>query len=137
MDALVGAYLEWQLNPLRAHVLPPDSLQDHTIYPVKVVDMFCKSFFFVCSLFTNGSWGLACDMHYLAIPSPTIHINAVLVCHGCIGSAPITPSVCITFHILENFCQTHRVMPCMSVQAEACKLCAMHNVSHDTYMAIH
>ncbi|KAH7908745.1 hypothetical protein BJ138DRAFT_1203757 [Hygrophoropsis aurantiaca] len=63
------------------------------------------------------------------------HINASLLRYGCIGSAPIKPTVAITIRTLAVYRQTHRVCPRLSIHAEAKKLCHMHHVRYHRYLA--
>ncbi|KAG1883668.1 hypothetical protein F4604DRAFT_1878921 [Suillus subluteus] len=61
--------------------------------------------------------------------------NITLLRYGCIGSSPVKPSVAITVQTLAVYRQTHRVCPRLSIHAEAKKLCHMHNVRYQQYLA--
>ncbi len=60
--------------------------------------------------------------------------NVTLARYGLQGSAPITPSVAITFRTLRCFRQCHRVCPRLSRQAFVRSLCHLHEVSYHPYL---
>ncbi|KAG1846743.1 hypothetical protein F4604DRAFT_1594845 [Suillus subluteus] len=61
--------------------------------------------------------------------------NVTLLRYGCIRSSPVKPSVAITVRTLAVYRQTHRVCPRLSIHAEAKKLCHMHNIRYQRYLA--
>ncbi|KZP18222.1 hypothetical protein FIBSPDRAFT_1046284 [Athelia psychrophila] len=60
-------------------------------------------------------------------PANMIYTNEGLVRSGFIGSAPLYPTICISIRTLEDYRQTHRVCPRLSIQASVRKLCHVHN----------
>lgn len=69
------------------------------------------------------------DFYRFKRPANMIYTNEGLVRSGFIGSAPLYPTVCISIRTLEDYRQTHRVCPRLSIQASVRKLCHVHNVS--------
>ncbi|OBZ67902.1 hypothetical protein A0H81_12134 [Grifola frondosa] len=59
--------------------------------------------------------------------SSTAHINETLVRHGYLGTAPRSPTVALSFQVLEAYRQLHRVCPRLGVQGMARALCHLHS----------
>ncbi|RDX39811.1 hypothetical protein OH76DRAFT_1424081, partial [Lentinus brumalis] len=63
-------------------------------------------------------------------PAASTKTNVALVQGGYLGTAPVNPSVAISFQVFETYRQYHRVCPRLSVQAHVRALCHLHRVPY-------
>ena len=72
------------------------------------------------------------DMRERTFRRPTLDTkaNVAMVLEGYIGTAPISPSIALSFDVLEVYRQYHRVCPRLSIQAHVRVLCHLHRVSN-------
>ncbi|OBZ66016.1 hypothetical protein A0H81_14010 [Grifola frondosa] len=104
MADLVNAYLDWKAG------LGGDVAGDS--WEMFVVDFFGTS------------------VRSFSCASPSVSTNVALAAAGYLGSAPRSPTVALSFQVLEAYRQLHRVCPRLSVQGIVRVLCFLHLVPY-------
>lgn len=163
MPHLVAAYLEWRSAPRNARPIDADASPEDIVPPperpptpvggededgeaalpsdispeegdfvMQGVDVFGKSMLqLLC--YANSFYLIDYNIYQFRRPTGMIYTNEALIRSGFIGSAPLYPTIAISLRTLEDYRQTHRVCPRLSVQATVRKLCHVHNVSKITF----
>lgn len=112
--------------------LPSDASPEDRDFAMHGVDTFGKSITVYCvsrMLYLTFFHLADYSFYRFKRPANMIYTNEGLVRSGFIGSAPLYPTICISIRTLEDYRQTHRVCPRLSIQASVRKLCHVHNVS--------
>ncbi|KAG1862692.1 hypothetical protein F4604DRAFT_1882297 [Suillus subluteus] len=63
-----------------------------------------------------------------------LYPNETLIYHGYLGCTPLYPTVTISLWTLAAYCQTHRVCPTFSFQAQCKTLCFLHDLPYQPYL---
>lgn len=137
-ERLVDAYLQFErelsasgqegnLNPSQTE--PGEDLLES--FEIDLVDIFCEWLYLRGELtqLTATLFHLGRRKQVFAPSATDLWPNVTLLRHGFLGSSPLHPPLAISLRTLENYRQTHRVCPRLSIQAEVRKLCHLHNVS--------
>ncbi|KAF7975664.1 hypothetical protein HWV62_8751 [Athelia sp. TMB] len=142
MPRLVDAYLHWRSNPLTPSPVNPDSPPVNTVpLPQRpatpeaedgedsndeaplVSDAPSGEGDFLMQGVDTFDYGL----YQFSRPPLMVYTNEGLIHLGFIGSSPLYPTIAISIRTLEDYRQTHRVCPRLSIQASVRKLCHVHN----------
>ncbi|TFK79062.1 hypothetical protein K466DRAFT_606431 [Polyporus arcularius HHB13444] len=111
LEELVTAYMTWQANlPSRQSVEPSNAEGlPFNMLTVNFLDTGQRTF---------------------RRPTPDTKANVAMVLEGYIGTAPTSPTVALSFDVLEVYRQYHRVCPRLSIQAHVRALCHLHRVPY-------
>ncbi|KAG1783913.1 hypothetical protein EV702DRAFT_958142 [Suillus placidus] len=124
MDLLVEAYLDYRYRDsgdgVPHHGMPPSPSDDDgqrvSLSEIELIDIF-----------TRRRLSLRSQPHHQ-------YPNETLIHHGYLGCAPLYPTVAISLRTLAAYCQTHRVCPTFSFQAQCKTLCFLHDIPYRPYL---